>query len=522
MNPSVRVVCRGCLRSVEKRSGAEGSDPARCPFCGDLLDSRAESSQANEVSSPDWPDPAANAEAPPGGTSQSPTQICERIDWVKTWAQGSLGSLGRFQLRERMGDGGFGSVFRAYDPRLDRDVAIKVLKQPHPTERMMERFFREARAVARLDHPNIVGVYDAGFDDGRSWVAYQLVSGRPLWWYREHHPMDPATCARIIRALADALDHSHSLGVVHRDLKPSNVIIDDRGQPRLIDFGLARRSDLESDLTRDGAILGTPAYMSPEQALGRSRQVDERTDVYSLGVIFYELLTGHHPDEPSTASSDPPARLKTDRRGLRALRRAPRAGPSVPRALRPVCLKAMAINPDERYPTARALADQLDLWLTRQQRLSDRVRLFLSSTAVGLCLSVALVMAIKLVLGAAVKHAELPDPNVLISPLFAGSARGANEPVLVPPGESRFATGPPKQSSAPPESPRKLIGNASTYTYHAASCRHVVQLAKTRQVQLASAEEALQQGYKPCKDCNPPVVHSPSHLDSPAESNKKR
>src|SRR5262249_29223126 len=180
-----------------------------------------------------------------------PTEIRETIDWVKTWAQGTLGSLGRFQLRERLGDGGFGQVYRAFDPRLDRDVAIKVLKQPNPSERVMERFFREARAVARLDHPNIVTGHDAGVDPGPCRVASQLVEGRPLGWYRDRQGMDPATAARIVRELADALEHAHSLGVVHRDLKPANVLIDDRGRPRLIDFGLARRSDLESDLTRD-------------------------------------------------------------------------------------------------------------------------------------------------------------------------------------------------------------------------------------------------------------------------------
>ena len=144
------------------------------------------------------------------------TDAPETIDWATAWTRGTLGSLGRFQLRERLGDGGFGQVYLAYDPRLDRDVAIKVLKLPEPSERVMERFFREARAVARLDHPNIVSVYDAGHDDGRCWVAYQLVSGRPLSWYRDRQRMDPATAARILRDLADALGHAHAMGVVHQ------------------------------------------------------------------------------------------------------------------------------------------------------------------------------------------------------------------------------------------------------------------------------------------------------------------
>ena len=267
MKASVRMVCGGCLRSVEMNSAAAESAANRCPYCGGLVDC-----QSSEREAPG--EGMARASTMTASPSPSGTDAGETSDWTKTWERGSLGSLGRFQLRERLGDGGFGQVFRAYDPRLDRDVAVKVLKQPNPSERIMERFFREARAVARLDHPNIVAVYDAGFDDGRCWVAYQLVSGRQLWWFRDHHRMDATTVARIIRALADALDHSHHMGVVHRDLKPANVLIDEHGRPRLIDFGLARRFDFESDLTREGAIVGTPAYMSPEQALGQSQQVD--------------------------------------------------------------------------------------------------------------------------------------------------------------------------------------------------------------------------------------------------------
>ena len=181
---SAGAVC-GVWKSVLERPKTPAS---RCPFCGGLIDSHS-----SQIQSPSEDGEASTVTSPP-----ALTDVGQTIDWVKTWERGSLGSLGRFQLRERLGDGGFGQVFRAYDPRLDRDVAMKVLKQPNPSERVMERFFREARAVARLDHPNIVAVHDAGFDDGRCWVAYQLVGGRPLWWYRDHHRMDATTVARIV------------------------------------------------------------------------------------------------------------------------------------------------------------------------------------------------------------------------------------------------------------------------------------------------------------------------------------
>ena len=286
MSASVRLVCGGCLRSVEVVPGEEGGPANRCPFCGGPIESRLAENDTRTRLNNGCNRPAEEELGPSDQSS----------DWAATWSRGSFGSLGRFQLRERLGDGGFGEVYLAFDPRLDRDVALKVLKQADPSERVMERFFREARAAARLDHPNIVAVYDAGFDNGRCWVAFHFVSGRPLNWYRDHHRLDPPTAARIVRDLADALDHAHRQGVLHRDIKPANVLIDDHGRPRLIDFGLARRSDLDSSLTHDGAVVGTPAYMSPEQALGFSRQVDERSDVFSLGVIFFEVLCGQRPE----------------------------------------------------------------------------------------------------------------------------------------------------------------------------------------------------------------------------------
>ncbi len=337
MGATSHLVCRGCLLSVEW-SKDEPVGTSSCPSCGGLIDSREgdDTLLTDELA---VVDPVAVS------------------SWDERWDKGTLGTVGRFQLREVLGKGGFGRVYQAFDPRLDRDVALKLLRMADPSERVMQRFFREARATSRLDHPNIVAVHDAGRDDGRCWIATEYVKGPVLSSVRLRQRIDLAAAVRVIRDLADALDHAHRRGVFHRDVKPDNVLIDERGRPRLIDFGLAKREDCDWGLTLDGAVLGTRAYMSPEQAGGRSNQADALSDIYSLGVVFHELLHGRLPNDPMDES-----------RATKAGTPGPAVPPlaiiaPIPEELDSACKKAMAFDPMDRYPDAQALVRDLDRWL---------------------------------------------------------------------------------------------------------------------------------------------------------------
>jgi len=265
--------------------------------------------------------------------------------------------LGRFEVRRELGGGAFGAVYLAYDPALDRDVALKVPRAVVlKNAEARARFLREPKAAAQLRHPHIVPVYDAGSDGDHLYIASAYIEGKTLAEVMEQSPLGPAEAARIVFDLAEALHYAHETGIVHRDVKPANIMIDRQGQAMLMDFGLARIERAEEELTHDHAVMGTPAYMAPEQADGACGAVGPASDQYSLGVVLYELLCARRPFE------GPPAVVIFN--ALHTVPEPPRAHrPDVPRDLETICLKAMARRSDDRYANCQELAQDLRRWL---------------------------------------------------------------------------------------------------------------------------------------------------------------
>jgi serine/threonine protein kinase len=281
--------------------------------------------------------------------------------------------IGRFLLQERIGQGGFGIVLRATDTQLNRDVALKILRfEASLSEDACRRFAREAKAAAALSHPNIVHVHESGSDRGIQYLVCELVQGKNLASIiHQRISYSPEKATELVAQLADAVEHAHQRGVLHRDLKPSNILIEDgTGKPRITDFGMASLLDEIQDHTQTGAAIGTPAYMSPEQAAGARHEIGPASDVYGLGAILYQLLTGSPPFSGSTV-------LDTLRRVSESPATPPRVLQStVPRDLEAVCLKCLEKKPTQRYASAQDLQLDLGKFLKREPVLARKTNSF--------------------------------------------------------------------------------------------------------------------------------------------------
>jgi tRNA A-37 threonylcarbamoyl transferase component Bud32 len=266
--------------------------------------------------------------------------------------------FGDYELLEEIARGGMGVVWKARQTTLNREVALKMIRAgalASPEE--VQRFLREAEAAANLQHPNIVAIHEVGEHDSQHYFTMDYVAGRDLGALVKDGPLAARVAARYVKIIAEAIHFAHLRGTLHRDLKPQNVLIDAADQPRITDFGLAKIMKDDSGLTQTGVVMGSPSYMPPEQAAGRVGDIGPASDVYSLGAMLYELLTGRPPFRGTTAmatlyevmEAEPvaPRRLKAD----------------IPPDLETICLKCLEKSPSSRYPTARALAEELDRFL---------------------------------------------------------------------------------------------------------------------------------------------------------------
>ncbi len=318
------------------------------------------------------------------GLSDAPTARIKLIGWEG------------YEILDEIARGGMGVVYKARQVSLNRVVALKmILSGQLAGEQEVQRFRAEAEAAANLDHPCIVPIYEIGEHDGQQYFSMGYVDGRSLAARVADGPLPPLEAAALVQKIAQAVSYANEKAVIHRDLKPGNVLLDEAGEPHVTDFGLAKRIGDDSDLTATGQILGTPSYMPPEQALGLTDQVDQRSDVYALGAILYATLTGRPPHQAASPLDTIKSVIEREPVAPRTLDR------SIPRDLETICLKALAKEPDRRYGSAGELSDDLGRYLNHEPIVARRVGLVEKTwlwrrrnprAALGLCAAVVLLV----------------------------------------------------------------------------------------------------------------------------------
>ena len=342
--------CPGCGATLPADAPA-----GLCPVC--LLKTEPAATSPDEGTS-GGPAPTITVKPLPQRASAEPASTLT----ISPAAFERVHYFGDYELLEEIARGGMGVVYKARQVSLNRTVALKtILAGKLAGEAEVQRFRREAEAAANLQHPNIVAIHEVGEHEGQHYYSMDYVAGRDLGaLVRESGPLPPARAAECVKTLAEAVHFAHQRGTLHRDLKPQNVLIDAAGVPHIADFGLAKFIERDESLTQDGAAMGSPSYMPPEQAAGRLDQVGPHSDVYSLGAVLYELLTGRPPFRAETP-------VATMRQVMESEPAAPRKlNAALPPDLETICLKCLEKHPARRYHSARALAEELGRFLNHE------------------------------------------------------------------------------------------------------------------------------------------------------------
>src|SRR5438067_3393774 len=312
-------------------------------------------------------DPGRPASSMPATTPDDVAPASQK----KARAAELLGELGDYELLEEVGRGGQGVVFRARQKSINRTVALKVISLGQwASKAHLKRFRLEAEAAAKLEHPGIVPIHEVGERDGSCYFSMKFIEGGQLDEVIRRAPMSIRQAVELITKVARTVHYAHEHGILHRDIKPGNILLDDKGEPHLTDFGLARLVETESTMTRTLEVLGTPSYMAPEQAAGNNTQLTGATDVYGLGAVFYQLLTGQPPFAGGTTYETIKLLLDTEPRQPRLL------NPKIDRDLSTICLKCLEKHPERRYSSALALAEDLECWLKHEPIQARRTGLF--------------------------------------------------------------------------------------------------------------------------------------------------